>query len=415
MLSHAGPTDDSRHIRGAVVLLLAAAVFITFAARGVLATARPLIKTTLHLSNSQIGVLLSAFFWSYALLQPLAGWLSQRLDVRLLLAGGLLLWATATALSSLAAGFVSLLVLRVLLGLGESVTYPCCAMLLASRALEAERGRANGFVGVGQALGPTIGTLLGGLAIQSVGWRATFAVFGVLSLIWLVPWLRVPRADLDLTEAGGAASAVPYRRLLSERTLWLASAGHFASNYSYYVVIGWMPLYLVQSHGLGIRIMAGLASGVYALQALSAAVAGVVSDRMIRRGIAPSVVRTGFLVAGLLGSGASMLLCAYASTPLAVCCLLVSGIFFGIQSPCLMALSQSVAGPQAAGRWIGLQNLIANLAGVAAPLATGLIVDRSGSFALAFLLAAVVTASGALVYGLGLRGAHPINWRVTSI
>jgi MFS family permease len=112
----------------------------------------------LGLSNSPIGILLSAFFWSYASLQPAAGWVAQRFDVRHVLAIGLTIWAIATTLAGLASTFAVLLALRILLGLGESVAYPCIAKLLAHRTAEHQRGRPNGLIADGQALGPTFGT-----------------------------------------------------------------------------------------------------------------------------------------------------------------------------------------------------------------------------------------------------------------
>src|ERR1700690_2559575 len=154
-----------------VVLVLATAVFINYVDRGNLATASPLLKDEMGLSNSQIGVLLSAFFWSYAPLQPIAGWFAQRFDVRHVLAIGLTIWGTATMLTGLAAAFATLLVLRILLGIGESVAYPCICKLLAQRAPEHERGRANGLIAAGQALGPAFGSLAGGLVMARVGWR----------------------------------------------------------------------------------------------------------------------------------------------------------------------------------------------------------------------------------------------------
>jgi len=154
-----------------VVLLLAAAVFINYVDRGNLATASPLLKDELGLSHSQIGVLLSAFFWSYAPLQPVTGWLAQRFEVRYVLPAGLALWATATALTGLATSFAMLLALRILLGIGESVTYPCNSALLAQRAPVHARGQANGLIAAGQALGPVFGTLAGGLIMATLGWR----------------------------------------------------------------------------------------------------------------------------------------------------------------------------------------------------------------------------------------------------
>ena len=137
-------------------------------------------------------MLLLAFFWSYAPAQILAGWLVHRYDVGLVLAGGILVWSLAIATSGLAGGFASLLVFRLFLGLGESVAYRA-GIILSRHTTERERGRANGVVASGQGFGPMIGTLFGGLAMASFGWRATFLGMGLITLLWLWPWFVVSR------------------------------------------------------------------------------------------------------------------------------------------------------------------------------------------------------------------------------
>src|SRR5471032_3266773 len=127
-----------------LVLLLAVALFINYVDRGNLATAAPLLKNELGLSNTQIGMLLSAFFWTYAPLQLLAGWMTERLDVHKVLPAGLALWSVATLLTGMAGSFLVLIALRLLLGMGESVVYPCHSKLLGLRAKEHQRGTANG-------------------------------------------------------------------------------------------------------------------------------------------------------------------------------------------------------------------------------------------------------------------------------
>jgi MFS family permease len=172
----------------AVVPLLAIAVFINYADRGNLATAAPLIKDQLHLSSTQIGVLVSAFFWSYVPAQILVGWVADRISPYRTLAIGLALWSIATALSGVATGFVTLISLRLLLGLGESAAFPCSSKLLAQHLSSDKLGGANGLISVGFALGLALGTLGGGLLIAQIGWRNVFILFGLVSLLWLVPW-----------------------------------------------------------------------------------------------------------------------------------------------------------------------------------------------------------------------------------
>ena len=157
-----------------VVSLLALAIFINYVDRGNLATAAPLIKDELKLSGTQLGLLFSAFFWSYVPSQILAGWLSERINAYRTLALGVALWSIATAASGLATGFASLIVLRLLLGVGESAAFPCSSKLLAYHLPEHKLGHANGLIAMGLALGPAFGTFVGGMLMAQYGWRAVF-------------------------------------------------------------------------------------------------------------------------------------------------------------------------------------------------------------------------------------------------
>ena len=178
---------ERRGVSTRVVTLLTLAAFINYVDRGNLATAGPLIQDQLGLSNTQLGLLLSAFFWSYVPGQLPAGWLAERLDARRLLAAGLALWALATVLTGLAGGFLTLLMVRVMLGAGEAVMFPASFKILAREVLEEQRGRANGLLAAGLSFGSAFGTLFGGLLMAWLGWRAVFILFGCASLVWLWP------------------------------------------------------------------------------------------------------------------------------------------------------------------------------------------------------------------------------------
>ena len=392
-----------------VVLLLSAAVFLNYFDRGALSIAAPLVQEELQLSPAQMGILFSAFFWSYAPLQPLAGWLAQRFDVRRVLGCGLALWGLATALTGFATGFWMILGLRVLLGIGESVFYPCNAKFLAQRAAVHERGRANGLVATGQALGPLAGTLLGGLLMAGYGWRPAFLLFGILSLLWLWPWHLATRAGETSGSAAGARP-VPYPMLLRQRSLWGTSLGHFCGNYAYYFTLTWLPLLLVREHGLSMAQMAVVGSCVYALQAVAAPATGWLCDRLISRGGTPDRVLKNMINIGLCGAAAAMAACAFASPTASIGLILMAGLFFGMQSAPLGAISQTIGGPRAAGQWMGVQNLCANMAGVLAPLITGYVVESTGQFLWAFLIAAAVTLTGVFAFGVVVQRVEPIGW-----
>src|SRR4051812_48879520 len=144
-----------------LVLLVATAILLNYVDRGAIAVAAPLMKGELGLSATEFGLAVSAFFWVYAPVQLCAGWLCDRFSVYKLIAGGIVLWAGSTFLIGLVGGFVSLLVLRVMLGVGESIAFPGASKVIARHIPAERRGAANAAVAAGIALGPAVGTLAG--------------------------------------------------------------------------------------------------------------------------------------------------------------------------------------------------------------------------------------------------------------
>ncbi|HEY0767211.1 MAG TPA: MFS transporter [Steroidobacteraceae bacterium] len=395
-----------------VVALLTLAAFINYVDRGNLATAGPLIREQFALSNAQLGLLLSAFFWSYAPGQLPAGWLAERLDARRVLAAGLAMWGVATALMGLASGFMMLLVLRVMLGVGESVMYPASFKILAREALDGERGRANGWMAAGQLSGPALGTLAGGLLMAWFGWRVVFVAAGCASLLWLWPWLRTPRAAA-LRLAHTTPDGPPTRALLRSRELWGSCLGNFGQTYGFYLVLSWLPVYLVKTHGLTMAQMAPLGAGVFALSAVTSVLTGWASDRWLKAGASSNRVRKTALLVGLAGLAACLSACAFAGPLGALAAMAGCGLCLGVLTPAIWASAQTLAGPGAAARWWGVQNFFANLGGISAPVITGVVVDRTGTFASAFLIAAASALVGALAYGVIVRRIETIDWRAT--
>ena len=396
-----------------LVLLLAAAIFINYVDRGNLAIAAPLLKNELGLSNTQIGMLLSAFFWTYAPMQLLAGWMTERLDVHRVLPAGLALWSIATLLTGMAGGFLVLLALRLVLGVGESVVYPCHAKFLGLRAKEHQRGTANGVTSAGQALGPAFGTLAGGLVMAHFGWRVVMLGFGALSLLWLWPWMASTwRAPSTVGEAG-PGRAPSYATILRRRAARGSCLGHFCGNYALYFVLGWLPLYLVKSRGFSLAEMSRIGAAVYGLYALSCALTGWASDRWILAGRSPNFARKFFAVSASLGTAACLFLTVNATAGMSTVWLLCMGIFIGFGSPMIMAIGQSFAGPRAAGQWMGLQNFVGNLAGILGPILTGVLVDRTGGFGWAFVVAGGISMTGALAYGVIVPRIETLEWPET--
>ncbi len=395
------------------MFLLAAVLFINYIDRGVLSTAAPLMQLDLHLTDTQLGMLGSAFFWTYSLLQVPVGWVAERYGAERVLTAGLIVWAAATMLIGVTSAFWLLIVLRLLLGLGESTGFPSVSKLLAAAVPTASLGTANGIVAFAYLFGPAVGTLLGGLLMVNFGWRSAFLVFGTLSLLWLWPWARVVRQQ-RLRSPSEAASP-PMALLLKCRAMWGTALGLFSSNYTFYFMMAWLPLYLVRERGFSVDDMAKLASASYVVMAVCALLAGWAIDRYIRDGGSANAGYKVIMAAAHGGAVLCMLAMAFGSRPLALASIFVYQALTGASSPGVYAIPEILGGTRATGRWVGIQNSLGNLAGIVAPWLTGFLIDQTGHFTAAFLVAAVMSLLG-LVGWLGmLPKLEELDWEARAL
>ncbi|MDE2411351.1 MAG: MFS transporter [Sphingomonadales bacterium] len=396
----------------ALVILLAVAVFINSLDRGNFSTASPLIKDQFKLTNYQIGLLMSAFFWTYVPGHFLTGWLSERISAYRTLTLGLLIWSVATLLTGFATGFAVLLVLRLLLGLGESAGWPASSKLLSMHVPPERLASANAVAGAGLMLGNGAGILIGGLVVAHFGWQALFLAFGAVSLLWLVPWLRLKR-PAPLPPAAGQVDHGPapsFVAMLSRREMWGTALGHFCNNYPYFLVLSWLPLYLVKEQGYSLTAMAWLGGSVYFLSALFGVLGARFAEGWMARGADPSRVRKVMMMACLVVALGTMLACALGSPAMAVAGLLAYSLANGLGAFSVFSIGQTLAGPRCAGKWVGIQNGVAGLSGVIGPLVTGWSIDATGTYRAAFLIAAAVILVGMVCWGVVVRRVEPLDW-----
>jgi len=336
----------------AVVLLLVISAVINYVDRSNLSIAAPLIQRQFSLSPMQIGSLLSAFFWTYALMQisGIAGWFSDRFPVGWVMFGGYVLWSGATVITGLTSSYAGLFVALLLLGIGESVAYPCYSRIFAELPQQ-QRGRANALIDAGTKLGPAVGAFVGGLLLVHIGWRMLFIVLGAGGLLWVLPWLRI-MPHYGRRVSGGDAPPLPsIARLLRVKSAWGTFLGHFCGNYFLYFQLSWLPIYLVREEKLSIGSMSRLASGVFLLIACSTLVAGWISDRLIAGGASPTRVRKNIVVGGLTVASSLLLLAfTHENLPLSIAIMTVACIGYGTFASNHWAISQTLAGPAMAGR-----------------------------------------------------------------
>jgi MFS transporter, ACS family, D-galactonate transporter len=393
-----------------VTVLLGISVFINYLDRGSLSVAAPLLKDELGLSASKLGILLSSFFWTYTAFQLVAGWVVDRFDVGWVMAAGFFLWSAATTVTGALHGFALLLAARLLLGVGESVSFPACSKILARHFPEEQRGLANSIIVFGFATGPAFSMFAGGMVMASVGWRPFFVVVGALSVLWLVPWLMwMPHGKF--TDGRQKVTRIPTQAILQQRSAWGTFAGLFCTNYLSYFLLTWMPFFLVRAQNFTLRQMAQIAGGCYLSAAIAALACGRLSDWMIVQGISTTLVRKLFTGAGMALAAAALIACIAGGPVLSSIMLLLATTSYGICCSNVWAITQTLAGPAAAGRWTGLQNFVGNFAGITAPALTGFIVSRTGHFAWAFSITAAVALAGAIIWVFFVGAVEPVTWK----
>ena len=404
-------TDSHKTARWGIVGLLLASVCINYVDRGSLSVAAPVLSKEFSLTDPQLGYLLSAFFWSYTAFQLVVGWLVDRHDVKWVYAGGFIVWSLAMASTGLANSFAGLLAARLVLGIGESVFLPSVSKIVVRLFPSEHRGLPNALVDVGTKIGPGLSTLVVGMLIGRYGWRALFIGVGLASLLWLLPWIYSVPSDPVQPEQQRAAGP-GLLEILSRCEAWGTSLGMFALGYVWIFLVTWLPSYLVRERHYTLERMAVFGSLPFWGMAIASLTGGWTSDRWIARGRSATRVRKTFAVTGLLLCAALMLPAALvANQPVSLGFLIASCVSLGIFTSNVWAITQTLAGPEAAGKWTGFQNCIGNLGGVISPVVAGLIVEQTGSFFLAFAVAAVILVLGAGCYLFLVPRVEPIVWR----
>ena len=394
-----------------IVVLLFVSVCINYIDRGSLSVAAPILSKEFSLSARDLGYLLSAFFWSYTACQLVVGWLVDRYDVKWVYTIGFALWSLAMAATGFVNSFAALFAARLLLGIGESVFQPSVSKIVVHLFPAERRGLPNALVDVGTKIGPGLSTLIGGLLVNRYGWRALFIGVGLGSLLWLLPWL-VYMPSTRRRASHERVVRIGVMQILSRRETWGTSLGMFALGYVWIFLLTWLPSYLVRDRNYSMEQMAVFGSLPFWGMAVASLTGGWASDRLIAQGRTATLVRKTFAVAGLLLCAALMLPAAFVEdSSVSMGLLIASCVSLGFFTSNVWAITQTLAGPETAGKWTGIQNFIGNLGGVISPIIAGLIVEYTHSFFLAFVAAAGMLVLGALSYITLVPKVEPLVWK----
>jgi MFS family permease len=376
------------------------------------------------------------------------GWLADRVDLRWLYAGTFALWSLACGLTGLAGSLAVLILFRIIMGIGESVYLPGGTKIVSLIFAPRERGLPSGLFDSGTRAGLALGAPLIAWLIVRHGWRNMFFLVGFTALLWLAPWLGLCPARLRGQQYSEPVSGSPSR---SERDPWDSRValprlrdgpqgdaaprpasvgrritglrppsfdrnllgiclGFFCFDYYWYLLVTWLPDYLVTVRHLTL-LRAGLYSSLpYFVFGMSEPLGGWLADRLIRWGWDETRTRKGIVTIAFL-TGLLLIPAARVQTAQAALALIVGGSLVGLSTGNLIVILQSCAPPEEVGIWTGFENFSGNLAGILAPLATGFLIARTGSYSPGFALAALVLVAGLLAYWFIVGELKPVAER----
>jgi ACS family D-galactonate transporter-like MFS transporter len=379
----AAPSTESKasSMAWVVVGLLTVGIIIAYIDRVNLSSALPAIRKSFPLSPEAAGILLSAFFWSYAILQTPAGYIVDRFGVKWPYAIAFLLWSGVSAATALVSTLNGLIAVRILLGIGESIVTPASMRYIRSHFSEKQRGTAIGIYMSGTKYGPAIGAPLAAYMVQAYGWRWMFAITGLACLLWLIPWLLLVKNDgARPATAQVVANQVSWSVMLRSPLIWGTCLATFSYMYFVYFCMTWMPTYFKERHGLSLMDSGWFTFMSFGGMATIAIAGGWAADRLIAGGRDPVLVRRLFSIAGFTLAFSEIIGAFTNSATLTLFFAVFSLTGLGLTTANYWALTQTLVPAGVIGRVAGIQNTAASIAGIASPWITGILVQRTGNY-----------------------------------
>ena len=412
-------------IRWLMIWLCFLANAIAYIDRTNIAVATPAIRAELGINAAAMGLVLSAFFWTYAFMQLPAGWFIDRIGVRVALAFAVAWWSFFTAATSVARSIVQFIGLRLMLGAGEAFSNPSFAKTASNWFPRRERGVACSIFNSGSTAGSALSLPLVTWLIVLVGWRGAFIATGGLGLVWALAWwllyrdperwrdvapLEVDRLLAERETPPAAAENISWFSLFRYRSVWGLMLGLFCLNFAIYFFITWFPSYLMQARGFSLTGLGTLGSLPALMGVAGNWVGGATSDRLLRAGWSPTRARKTCLVGGMLMSS-SIALAAFVESNWA-CLALFTLAYFSLSfagANCWTVVSEIAPTPRHVASIGGIQNCAGNVAGILLTTFTGVVlVLTSGSFLIPLAVAGAMCVLGALSYLFLLGKVEPL-------
>ena len=394
-----------------VVLLLFAAVFISYIDRTNISVAAVAMQDELGWNETRKGTVLSAFFVGYLLMMAASGALANRYGGRLVLGVAVIWWSLFTMLTPAAAlvSFPALIAARIALGLGEAAVFPASINMVGRWVPPHFRSRATALFASALSFGTLFSLPVTGWLVKSYGWHMPFYLFGAVGLVWAVVWflkIGAGRGPDAMEMPAHEPKQIPWRRLFGTPAVWAIVVAHFCANWLLYLLLAWMPSYFKTTFHVSLSDAGLLSAAPWLVSFGSANFAGFLADRMMRGGLDAGFVRKLMQSISLFGGALFLGLLPSAATPgEAVLLMCGAAATFGCGLAGFAPNGFDIAPKYADVIW-GISNTVATLPGIFGVFITGWLVDRSGTYAAPFLLTAGLSACGGvfyLVFGSGRR------------
>lgn len=387
-----------------MVVLCFVAVLVCYLDRVSISVAVVPLQAEFGWSATRTGAVLSVFFLGYLLCQIPAGWAARRYGARLLLGISLLLWSLFTLATPLAAGFsfAALIGVRLLMGMGEATMFPGAYALFASWLPATERSRAVGLLFSAIPLGTLLALVSSGWIAARFGWPWIFYAFGLLGLLFAAVWSREvedgPGINRDDGAAGGSPLPIPWRRLLVQPPVWALIINSFCTSWTIYVLLSWTPLYLREQHGVSLANAGFLSAAPWLVMFVMMNVAAWSADSLINRGVNVTRVRKLMQAGGLSGAAVFLLMIPGADSMVEATLLLCGALGANAFTTAGFAPNHLDLAPDHAPVLIGITNTAGTLPGVVGVFITGWLVDTTGGYDAAFIIAALISILGSVVW-----------------
>jgi ACS family D-galactonate transporter-like MFS transporter len=403
--------------RWGVGVLLGSGILVSFLDRINLSVAAPQLQKVFDLGPVELGFLLSAYSWSYTVLQIPLGLVVDRLGVTRIGRWGSFLWTLSSAATAFAGGYWGIVAARFFLGIAEAPSFPVVSKATGHWFPRNERARATSIFDASAKVSNVVGIPVIAYAVVHYGWRWGFAITSVISFVYFIAFYllyRDPSADSGLSRrehdyilAGGAVPEGPAEAgafgmmgyLLRQPKVWGLSIGFGAYGYSFYLFLTWLPSYLVKTNGMSILASATYTAIPWAVATVTdLAVGGWLIDALIARGVDETRVRKTVLVTGMTLGLAVVGATQTASPAWATFWFSVALGGLAAAAPVGWSLPSLIAPKGGVGAVGGIMNCAVNLMGIAAPIVTGKILQLTHSFTDAFLAAALILVVGILAF-----------------